>query len=270
MTQRAEAPVDPASFALRSAADAVAELRRQVEATGAPGWSFSADGGAGLSFGGERDVMLLPLVLPDGQVVGMVRCPHEPTDHPADGPLRALLQIVVLLVALERRQQQAAGRAEAAERESRLDALTGLPNRRAWEEAVTLEQARCDRYGLQALVAVVDVDGLKEANDRGGHLAGDVLLRLTARALRAAVREADTVARLGGDEFAVLAVSWDDAERGAAGDFPERLAESLAAAGVSASVGVAVAEVGTRLGDAFGRADRSMYDAKRARKGAVR
>ena len=83
------------------------------------------------------------------------------------------------------------------------------------------------------------------------------------------MRETDVVARIGGDEFAVLAVAWEDEDDHGNG-FPQRLAESLAAAGVSASVGVAVAEVGTRLDDAFDRADRSMLEAKRARKGAVR
>jgi diguanylate cyclase (GGDEF)-like protein len=187
-----------------------------------------------------------------------------------DAVLRTLLQVVVLLVALERRQQQAAGRAAAAERESRLDALTGLPNRRAWEEALAHEQARCERYGLRALVAEVDVDDLKEVNDREGHLAGDVLLRVTAEALRATVREADTVARLGGDEFAVLAVRFDADDPAAAAEFPERLATRLARAGVSASVGIAVAEPGTPLTDAMSRADRSMYTAKRERKGDAR
>jgi diguanylate cyclase (GGDEF)-like protein len=82
---------------------------------------------------------------------------------------------------------------------ARRDALTGLANRLAWDEAI-------DAYpnGAPAVVVVLDVDGLKAINDTHGHDAGDEVITDVARVLRAAVREDDLVARVGGDEFAVL------------------------------------------------------------------
>src|SRR4051812_48589320 len=86
------------------------------------------------------------------------------------------------------------------------DALTGCLNRRGWTEALEAEERRCGRHDLDAMVVVVDVDGLKAINDTEGHDAGDRCLADCGNALRGAVRAEDCVARLGGDEFGVLAV----------------------------------------------------------------
>ena len=127
------------------------------------------------------------------------------------------------------------------------------------------EQARCARHGLQALVAVVDLDDLKETNEAQGHLAGDVLLRMAAQSLRRAVRDTDLVARLGGDEFAVLAVEFEP--RGPRAASAPASKRALDADHVAASVGVAVAEPGTALVTAYDRADHAMLVVKHARKG---
>jgi diguanylate cyclase (GGDEF)-like protein len=84
------------------------------------------------------------------------------------------------------------------------DPLTGLPNRRAVEERLRAEIARCARYQRQLAVIVVDVDDLKLVNDRRGHLCGDELLRAIGRLIEGAVRTTDFVGRWGGDEFVVL------------------------------------------------------------------
>src|SRR3954471_15904417 len=102
-----------------------------------------------------------------------------------------------------RRLREALARAE---REATLDALTGCLNRRGWTEALRAEERRCRRHGLDALVVIVDLDGLKVVNDTEGHEAGDRLLVECGAALRRALRAEDSVARLGGDEFGVLAV----------------------------------------------------------------
>ncbi len=86
------------------------------------------------------------------------------------------------------------------------DPLTGVLNRRGWALALDREERRCRRHGLDAVVAVVDLDRLKEVNDTGGHAAGDERIVACAQAIASAIRAEDTVARLGGDEFAVLAV----------------------------------------------------------------
>lgn len=255
------------TFRLHSAQDAMEELVQLLAATDVPGWSFSTGplDAHDIDLRARGDVDVVPIVLPDGTVPGTIRCPAQPTGDPTDAALRVLLQTIVLLVAMERRGWAAVDRARSAELESRVDALTGLPNRRLWDEAAAQEEARCLRRGLRSLVAVVDLDGLKEANDTQGHLAGDLLLRGAAAALRATVRESDLVARVGGDEFAVLAVDFDEGDPAA---FGARLEEALCAAGACASVGVTVAEAGTSLVEAFDRADHLMYQRKHERRRA--
>lgn len=252
----------PEEWRLHSAAEAARELIGAIERLDVDGWAFSDEPLRGsIDLRGNDGVEIVPVVLPDGTVLGTIRHPAVRTGDPTDDVLRILLQTVVLLVAMERRGWAAADRARSAELESRHDPLTGLPNRRLWDEAAAQEEARCRRHGLKSLVAVVDLDGLKEANDQHGHLAGDVLLRMAADSLRKAVRDTDLVARVGGDEFALLAVEFEDGDPAA---FAERVERTLAASGVSASVGVTVAEPGTSLSDAFERADRVMYDTKRS------
>ena len=84
------------------------------------------------------------------------------------------------------------------------DRLTGLRNRRLFENDLRLQLGRCRRYGEAAGVMVIDLDGFRELNRRHGREAGDETLRAVARALTRRLRETDLVARLGGDEFAVL------------------------------------------------------------------
>ena len=84
------------------------------------------------------------------------------------------------------------------------DTLTGLGNRRAWEERMTVETRRAARYGEPLMVAMIDLDNLKTLNDTEGHTAGDLLLRESAAGWSGAVRDTDFIARLGGDEFGVL------------------------------------------------------------------
>jgi diguanylate cyclase (GGDEF)-like protein/PAS domain S-box-containing protein len=84
------------------------------------------------------------------------------------------------------------------------DHLTGLPNRRSYEERLTQAVARSRRSAMALALAYVDVDRFKHINDTYGHAAGDAVLREVARRLRDTVRGGDTVARLAGDEFVVL------------------------------------------------------------------
>src|SRR6185312_7584787 len=78
------------------------------------------------------------------------------------------------------------------------DQLTGLPNRRAWEDTLARELARAARDTLPVCVAVLDVDAFKRYNDDRGHLAGDALLSQAAEAWRAQLRGGDVLARYGG------------------------------------------------------------------------
>lgn len=87
-----------------------------------------------------------------------------------------------------------------------MDALTGLPGRQAWTDALETERVRRARYRRPVVVMNVDIDGLKETNQRFGRAAGDEVLRGAAGVLRRNLRDADLVARIGDDEFGVMLV----------------------------------------------------------------
>lgn len=136
------------------------------------------------------------------------------------------------------------------------DTLTGMPNRRAWEERYS---ALADTTPL--VVLMVDLDNFKLVNDRQGHMAGDVVLQRAGIALRAVLRSEDFAARLGGDEFGVLLPGATD--RGAlviAERVRHAIATALADVGVTASVGVA-RHAGGRRATTLG-ADQALYRAK--------
>lgn len=157
----------------------------------------------------------------------------------------------------------------AAEVSATTDALTGLPNRRYFDEVVSL-QARRRRAGDAIGILMVDIDHFKTLNDTHGHAIGDDVLRAVAGAIVAAVREDDVPARFGGEEFVVLLRNPD---RGVALDVGERVRTAVrgldlrrhGVRGVSVSVGVAVAlEPDEPVESIIATADRALYRAKRA------
>ena len=106
--------------------------------------------------------------------------------------------------ALERERSRSLELVEELDRQSREDPLTGLANRRAWDESLARECAAAARGQAPLAILLCDVDRLKEVNDRLGHAAGDAVLRAVADVLRLRARDSDLVARIGGDEFAIL------------------------------------------------------------------
>ncbi|GAB7191607.1 hypothetical protein NUM3379_23150 [Kineococcus sp. NUM-3379] len=210
----------------------------------------------------------LPLRERDGTLFGTL-CGFDPAPQPEALReseeflvLQARLLATVLDLELDRDRQRR--RAQRAEEDAARDPLTGLANRRAWDAAFEAEEARCRRYGHPAAVVVVDVNGLKEANDTRGHEAGDLLLRRCAEVLLAGSRETDLVARLGGDEFGVLVVETD---RAGALARVCRTREALVSAGVGAAVGLGVRGGAGSLQAAWREADEAMYADKRAAAG---
>jgi len=154
------------------------------------------------------------------------------------------------------------------------DGLTGLPNRALFLDRLQQALDRSSRDGVLRAVLFVDLDNFKVVNDSLGHKAGDELLTVVARRLRACLRPADTAARFGGDEFVVLldgVTSVGDATRVA-----ERIAEVLDSpielgereVVVGASVGIALAaDHGIEPDVVLRNADVAMYEAKKAGKG---
>ena len=96
---------------------------------------------------------------------------------------------------------------------ARTDPLTGVPNRRVWEEELPRELERARRMGTGVCLAMIDLDNFKAYNDRHGHQAGDLVLKEAASAWRAEMRSTDLLARYGGEEFTLLlpACALDDA-----------------------------------------------------------
>ena len=158
--------------------------------------------------------------------------------------------------------------------EARLDQLTGAANRRAWEEAVEAAQTEIDAsWGTRiAVVAIADVDRLKQVNDTLGHSVGDALIAATANALRRAAPEGATLARIGGDEFGVLWVT--TREEFEAADFVDSLRtamtdnEDVDQLQLLASIGFATTPPAISVEEAIEHADVDLFEQKELRRSA--
>ncbi len=147
------------------------------------------------------------------------------------------------------------------------DSLTGLPNRSLVLDRLDQALARSERSGGRVTVLFADLDRFKVINDSFGHSAGDGLLLCISERLRASVRPHDTVGRLAGDEFVVVCEDLTDRE---ALDVAERVAASVSEpiliggreTVITASIGIAHAEPGTRAEDMLRDSDVAMYGAK--------
>lgn len=157
---------------------------------------------------------------------------------------------------------------ESARHDSLHDALTGLENRRAFDEAIATAVERHRRYGSPLSLAILDLDGFKYVNDQWGHAAGDGALRQIAEIIKREKRAGDRCYRIGGDEFAlIIADTHLDGARLAA----ERVCWAVRKAAIAdGSVGMSagVVEIADRdemPADLIARADAELYRAKRSR-----
>jgi diguanylate cyclase (GGDEF)-like protein len=177
-----------------------------------------------------------------------------------DDPGQRVRSLVSLLaaeaaVAIERADLLA--RLEAV---ARTDDLTGLANRRAWDEHLPRELSRAHRDEQPLCVAMLDLDRFKEYNDERGHQAGDRLLKQVSAAWREMLRPSDMLARYGGEEFG-LVLPHCSIEKGM--EVVERLREYMVS-GQTCSAGIAMWDGEEPADRLVSRADSALYEAKAA------
>jgi diguanylate cyclase (GGDEF)-like protein len=148
---------------------------------------------------GENAMLLQPLIL-DDVTVGVLAVAW---DGAHAEPSEELSQVIRLLSLEGALALQRASTLARLERVARTDDLTGLANRRAWDEHLSREVARASRTGGSLAIALLDLDHFKDYNDIHGHPAGDRLLKQVAAGWARAIRATDILARYGGEEFAV-------------------------------------------------------------------
>lgn len=206
---------------------------------------------------------------------------RDTLDMPASGRLQELspkLQdavgtVLEELTRLRSELEESRGRLAELERMVDEDPLLPTFNRRAFMREVGRSLGLSVRHGIACCLAYIDVDGLKQVNDRFGHSAGDALLRHVAETLCRRVRTTDIVGRLGGDEFGVLLCH---AQRDQAEAKMTEIAGNIAAMPLMyegnllparISFGIHGLSGGESAAEVLDRADREMYQIRQARRG---
>ena len=181
-------------------------------------------------------------------------------------------QLKMRLSELEQETQQLRARMLEAHHMALQDAVTGLPNRAAYDERVEQEFIRWKRFAEPLSMLVWDIDDFKSVNDRFGHQAGDKALRVIAKILKERLRESDFIARYGGEEFVCLLCGTEpEAARKVAEEMRQSVADSGFHAGgkavvLTSSCGISSFRDDDDPAKVFARADKALYQAKRSGK----
>jgi len=266
--QRAPFQMSPNTLATRACQDGTLTLIEDTaKLTGDTSLFSDKDGGWP-----SGTVTIVPLVLEDRVIGAIVVAAERAGAVPQDEARN-----VTLLGALAAPSLEMVWEMEEVSRRSRTDALTGLANRRAFDDQIEQHLAQADRFGHPVSLILADVDHFKVVNDTWGHEAGDVVLKSIAGTLQEGVRTVDVCARFGGEEIAIIlpqtalvgAVELADRLRAAVG------ANRIWAGGndipVTISCGVASYPDGALTKEAFfAAADKALYEAKNAGRNCVR
>ena len=213
-----------------------------------------------------------------GRKIGVLNVADKVGGGKFDDVDLSLLEIIgpQIAVALERAEWQE--RATQFQLMSITDPLTGLLNRRYLEERLTDELNRSQRYNYSMSCLMIDIDDFKNYNDRNGHQAGDVALKITAHALKAALRSADVACRYGGEEFCILLPQTTLTEAGVIAermrqrvvekDYPYGKSQPLGTVSVSIGISTFAKHIDTAE-KVIAAADRALYSAKHLGKNRI-
>lgn len=215
------------------------------------------DPGEAAPAGSVEGSALFQPVLRDGVPIGVLAIHWRHQVSAIGDDLRRTIALLAVEAAIAIQREQMLVRLE---RVARTDELTGLSNRRAWDEHLARELARAARTTQPLAVAMLDLDRFKDYNDRFGHQAGDRVLKEAAAQWGSRLRKTDVLARYGGEEFA-LALPNEGLEE--ARETLERLREATPM-GQRVSVGLVCWDGTEDANGLMARADAAMYEAKRA------
>lgn len=198
-------------------------------------------------------------------VTGAICIARPEGSPPFDQESRALVDLVARHTAVAINQ---AALVRSLSDLTRRDELTGLTNRRGFQEAYARWRARSHDAAAEAAVLYIDLDDFKRINDCAGHTRGDALLSSVGRILMGNARRSDVAARLGGDEFALFLEGAGESAAAAAAERLIRAARETGE-GFGLSVGIAVTKraAGETVEALLSRADAALYEAKRRGKG---
>jgi len=202
-----------------------------------------------------------------GQAVGNYRIQETEREQALSEQLAAMQEKIA---AMEAHSEQMQDQIRRERQRAMTDLLTQLPNREAWQERLSFEFNRWQRYRHPLIIGVIDIDLFKRINDAYGHKAGDRVLQLVAKELKDRLRNTDFIARFGGEEFVVLLpeTTAEDAAR-----VMDKLRSHIRSlpfhfrgepVTVTFSAGLAEFTAGDSEETVFERADRALYHAKDA------
>ncbi|WP_375496710.1 GGDEF domain-containing protein [uncultured Jatrophihabitans sp.] len=208
-----------------------------------------------------------PIVDADGSLFGTI-CGVNSNTRPElahHEPMMSLLSAMLSMVlAADRLRCTLESNAAVVLTQATTDPLTGVLNRRGWDDLLQSLDDEYPSYADPTVVVIADLDNLKQVNDGpGGHAAGDELLRRAAQEIHSNLRDGDVVARIGGDEFGIVL---QDCQIALAPKLVERLSDALGRAGIAMSLGWAPVTFDGLSGRAACLADQDMYRVKRTRR----